>query len=94
MGTGVEAILWENPNSIDFNEVRYDDVSSLNLSSYANAIGYGWKAFALTSEFYSIYQNNIYIVKSRDGLLYKLKFIKFYNEDGARGYPEFEFQQL
>jgi hypothetical protein len=91
----VEAILYENLDSLDFNMITRDDVISLNLSKELNVIGYDWKNFSLQGEVYAVDPNKIYIIKDTDGLLYKFRFISFFSKDGGeRGYISFEFQQL
>lgn len=84
---GVRAYLEE--------DIAYDDISSQNidmarLSSKINTIGHDWKQFI---EQYYIFKNRTYIVEDRDGRMFKLRFLSFYDaETGAKGSISFEFE--
>jgi hypothetical protein len=90
----VEAILYQNVDSIPFLDIEYDDVVNLELSILENVIGYNWKDINITSEIYSVDNTMYYIIKSQNGFLYKLRFIRFYSDSGLKGFPEFEIKQL
>jgi hypothetical protein len=36
----------------------------------------------------------VYVVRTSEGLFYKIHFIDFYNETGLKGYPKFEIAAL
>lgn len=90
----VEAALFENLDSLEFIDITYDDVSIVPLKNAANVIGWDWKSINLDANVYSVDNSKTYLIKSVNGLLYKMRFIKFYNDEGSRGYPEFEIKQL
>lgn len=91
----VEAVEFENKDSIDFTDITRDDVASLELSKHLNVIGYDWKNFSLQGEVYAVNPKRIYIIKDTKGFLYKLRFISFFSKtEGVRGYTSFEIQQL
>lgn len=77
-----------------FNDVAYSDVVGLNYSSNLDIIGYSWKIYDFDFSIYNVNPNISYIVKTNEGLFYKLHFIDFYNALGIKGYPKFEVQQL
>jgi len=87
----VSAIL---DTSKPFDEITYQDVANLQLSNNINAIGHEWKWYDLSKGVYSVLPERVYIIKSINGYLYKLHFTAFYNEQGVKGYPKFEFQKL
>ncbi|MGA9212006.1 HmuY family protein [Kaistella sp.] len=41
-----------------------------------------------------VYSNKFYIVKNSDGFYFKLRFLRMKNQDGYRGYPQFEYKAL
>ena len=93
--SSVEAILYTNPDSLDFKDIKREDIQLLTLSKNLNAIGYDWKAFSLQGDAYTVYSNKYYIIKNRFGLLYKLRFISYFSKEGGeRGFTTFEYQQL
>jgi len=91
-----------NPNAVmaalltgvDFNKVDFEYVKNLPLSTRKDMIGYEWKKYSFTSGTYEVQTQNIYIIKDTHGYLYKLRFISFYNNNGDKGYPRFEFVRL
>jgi hypothetical protein len=75
-----DGTTWEN---VDFHMAQ-----SVSWSKKRNTIGYDWKHFDGSS--YQIEQNKIYLIKDRHGLMYKLRFVSFYNQQGEKGHPRFE----
>ena len=78
----------------NFAEINYDLIqnsSILNYSSEINVIGYDWKNYSGT---FTIKDNLNYIIRTNSGLYFKLRFTDFYNDDGIKGCPKFEFQKL
>jgi len=73
-------------------EITSNLISDYNYSSKQDAIGYDWKVFSNDS--YTIRDYNSYILRNIDGLNYKLRFTKFYNDEGIKGYPAFEIFEL
>lgn len=71
---------------------------TLWLKHERDAIGYDWKDVNgdVTSGniTYTVDSEKVYIVRNRQGYLYKMRFIDFYNNQGKKGYPTFEFQRL
>jgi hypothetical protein len=62
-----------------------------------DAIGYNWKTFGgfgnATGD-YQIFSNFNYIIKDSKSMLYKMRFISFYDDQGRKGSPKFEFRRL
>lgn len=75
-----------------FEAVELVDVLNLNLSSDRNTIGYDWKTFSEGN--YTIHSENTYIILDQKGLYYKLRFVDFYDENGQRGQPKWEYERL
>ncbi len=75
-----------------FSEITFSDVSGYTLSDNINTIGYEWKTF--NSGTYTTNPDLNYIIRSQEGFYYKLHFIDFYNQNGLKGNPKWEYQQL
>jgi len=75
-----------------FSDIHFTSVPGYSFTTTCNAIGYDWKEFDGTQ--YIIHPEKNYIIQDREGYYYKLHFIDFYNDQGVKGYPKFEFQQL
>jgi hypothetical protein len=85
--------------SIDFNHAL-----TLQFSYHQDAIGYEWKYLEGDPTggggyYYKVrpndeYPNWTYIIRNRNGVMFKLKFTRFYNDTGDKGYPTFAFKVL
>lgn len=77
---------------IGFDEINFSTTTNVPFSAAVNAIGYDWKEYDFVSYVVDVKKN--YIIQDSEGLYYKLRFIDYYSEQGAKGSPKFEFQQL
>lgn len=75
-----------------FEEIDFSDVSNYAFSSDIDIIGYDWKTFIGGT--YDVHPEQNYIVKTTEGLYYKIHFIDFYNDFGDKGNPKFEVVAL
>ncbi|MCC6180672.1 MAG: HmuY family protein [Bacteroidia bacterium] len=78
----------------DFSAISISDTARVPLSKKINTIGYSWKSYNYTSSSYVIYPNMVYIIQDVKGFYYKLHFTSFYNTQGQKGSPTFEFQKI
>tara|TARA_B100000809_G_C15125174_1_gene525928 strand:- start:230 stop:1180 length:951 start_codon:yes stop_codon:yes gene_type:complete len=81
-------------NSPDFTAITMDDLTDLEFNNDRNNIGYNWKVYNYDDGTYSIFTEKIYIIKTNESFFYKLHFIDYYNQNGEKGTPTFEFQRL
>lgn len=78
---------------VNTSDVLYDDftesnVVEANFSQDQTTIGSNWRdVFSGTAR-----TDRFYIIKDPNGNIYKLKFLALTNQNGERGYPEFEYQ--
>ncbi|NOZ46880.1 MAG: hypothetical protein GXO79_08865 [Chlorobi bacterium] len=81
-----------------FAEIDYELAQTFNYSSKMDTIGHMWKTVSINMETYeSTYicdTNRIQIIKTPNNIYYKLRFLDYYNRDGQKGYPSFEYQKL
>lgn len=76
-------------------EINFEDINSSNIrnsefTNRLNIIGHDWKIFTTQ---YTIDETKSYVIKGKNGFIYKLKFLGFYDEDtGQKGYPSFEVE--
>ena len=76
----------------EFEDVVFDDIANVEFSTDVNVIGYDWKTFDGSG--FITHPDQVYIVKTTEGLYYKLRFVDFYNAQGEKGTPTFETQAL
>jgi len=77
-----------------FEDVNYADAIQANFSNLINEIGYSWKWYDYSNSVYLVDPSMVYVVRTSEGLFYKIHFIDFYNETGLKGYPKFEIAAL
>lgn len=75
-----------------FEDVEFDAIAEAQFSTNIDVIGYDWKSFTGTD--YITNPEQVYIIKTTEGLYYKLRFTDFYNDQGEKGTPKFETQAL
>ncbi len=79
----------------DFADIDYNFAKNLTYRSNRDAIGYDWKHIDYqSSSLYVVDPSKNYIIKDNSGYYWKLHFIGFYNDQGIKGYPQFEYQRL
>tara|TARA_R110002072_G_scaffold153430_2_gene303063 strand:- start:521 stop:1549 length:1029 start_codon:yes stop_codon:yes gene_type:complete len=77
-----------------FNELSKIHAETLFYSRDWDVIGYDWKDFSLQTNTFTIFSDKIYLIKDASGNLFKLRFIDFYDDNGIKGSPAFEFMRL
>ncbi len=77
-----------------FNAISYQDVSRLTFSNTLDVIGYDWKYYSSVTGAYTVRTGVNYVIHTRQGYYFRLRFIGFYNNKGEKGYPVIEFQRL
>lgn len=90
-----------NPNimvavdsTLAFEDITYDEAVKLTYTNRRNVIGYNWKYFDFAAQAFVVRPYINYIIRDTKGIYWKLRFIDFYNDDGVKGYPAFEYQRL
>jgi hypothetical protein len=78
----------------EFSSITLADTINTTFYNNEDAIGYEWKSFSLTTNVYTVDVKKCYLIKDSKGFYYKLHFIDFYNQQGQKGYPKFEFKKL
>ncbi len=77
-----------------FEDISRNDIASAAFSPALDAIGYDWKYYDFDAGLYITRPGNNYLIKTQDGRVYKLHFLDFYNTNGEKGSPLFEFAEL
>lgn len=78
----------------DFASITLGDTLAHPFSTDEDVIGYDWKDYSFDNNGYVIYDDQVYIVQVSEGRFFKLHFTDFYNDQGQRGSPRFELEQL
>ena len=77
-----------------FDAITVDIINTYSFSNYQDAIGYNWKEYNFQSQAYTVNTDITYILKDVSDRYFKMRFIDFYNDNGIKGYPKFEIQEL
>ena len=89
---------WEGVRAIELENTEFEsvDLSVINTDTFSqelDIIGYDWKIYDFDLGFI-IRENRVYVIEDYEGDYYKLAFTSFYNAEGVKGNPQFEFQKL
>ncbi len=92
---GVAAAL-DTVNS--FPDITFGDISGYTFSTRQDVIGYDWKSVEVdvnsNTAVYTVNADYTYIIRDTEGFYHKLRFIRFYNDLGVKGYPVIEHSRL
>lgn len=80
--------------SIPFADLKYSDILDANFENRINVIGYDWKVYDFDTGIYTVKSNRTFIVKTVNGRYFKMRFIDFYDDNGVKGAPKFDLQEL
>lgn len=79
----------------DFDELDLEEaMESYRLTNQRDIIGYHWKEVNINNGEYKVLPERVYLVEDQLQQLWKLRFVNFYESNGQKGKPQFEFQQL
>lgn len=81
-------------NSDDFYNITLQDTIQYEFSKSADLIGYSWKLYDFDEGIYTIIPDRNYLIRNHDGFYYKLRFTRFYDDQGRKGSITYEFLRL
>jgi hypothetical protein len=94
--TGCLLNPWQTVSAVDtvntFESIGFSQLQQYTLGNAVNNIGYEWKVFDGTQ--FTIVPNRFYIIRDSENYFYKLRFTDFYDANGVKGNPKWEFQRL
>ncbi len=77
-----------------FDAITLDDALNYPLISIIDNIGWDWKSYDFDAGYYITNPNKNYIFTAKSGVLYKIHFLDWYNQQGQKGTANFEFSRL
>ncbi len=77
-----------------FAEIAAADIAQYSFSTARDGVGYNWKTFYIDKSEFVVHPHIVYILRDMEGFYYKLHFIDFYDSNGNKGFPTFEYQTL
>lgn len=78
-----------------FSNIQYN--ATLLQKPFSNArdvVGFDWKKYDFNTGKYKTDTMKCYVIRNRRGHYWKLRFVDFYNNQGLKGAPTFEFSQI
>lgn len=77
-----------------YNNFKLEDVDHGKLLTYdQRAIGGNWRT-TTGANGAEVYSTKFYVLKNSDGFYYKIRFLRMKDDNGNRGYPQFEYKAL
>lgn len=85
--------------SVETAEITFDDFSAEDIldnefSTDQRAIGSTWRVGGGPNSSPILKENLFFVLKDSDENIYKIRFTALTNENGARGFPKFEYEKL
>jgi hypothetical protein len=84
----------DSTKSYEFYPFSLENANAFTLRSDRDVIGYNWKSVNINTGQYTVKPKSIYLVKDQNDALWKLHFVNFYDSEGKKGSPQFEYQRL
>ncbi len=81
-------------SELAFDEIDFTYAETATYTADIDIIGYDWKFYDFDLATYVIQYDKVYVIKSVEGLYYKLRFLDFYDQNGNKGAPGFELQEI
>lgn len=75
-----------------FANITREMAEEMQYTTRWDAIGYEWKEYI--DDVYVVNSEITFLVIDYSGFYYKLRFVDYYNNEGEKGFPAFEFQRL
>ncbi len=80
--------------NISFENIEISKALEYSYSNEQDAIGYEWKYFDLANNVFTIFPNYIFLINDSEDYTYKLHFLDFFDDNGIKGTPTFEYKRL
>ncbi|WP_118949515.1 HmuY family protein [Taibaiella helva] len=84
----------DSTKAYDFYSFNLENAKAFTLAPNRDVIGYNWKDIDINSGRYTVRPKQIYVIKDQQESLWKLHFTGFYDGDGKKGNPSFEYQRI
>ncbi len=79
-------------STTSFSDFSKSDIDESLLEEDHTVIGSSWREVIDAEK--KLIENTFYVLKDKKGNYYKIRFVALLNEQGERGYPEFEYKLL
>ncbi|MSQ78352.1 MAG: hypothetical protein EXR21_01575 [Flavobacteriaceae bacterium] len=91
-----------NPNQVScfkdsligFDKMDLATAKKLPFQTEQNYIGFEWKDFDRSTNKYTVRRYYCYVLRDYKGQYFKFRFLDFYDSQGKKGYPKFEYKSL
>ncbi len=84
----------DSTRAYDFNAFGKTDAEAFRRYPNVDVIGFDWKVVNITTGQYTVKPKAVFVVKDQHDVLWKLHFVGFYDGDGKKGNPQFEYQNF
>jgi len=89
-----EGVLATKDTAYTFAEIDAEIAREMPLVSLSDVVGFDWKEYNFDQARFQVLEGINYVLQDAEGFLIKFRFLDFYNEQGEKGAPLFEYQIL
>lgn len=84
----------EDSKAYEFYNFTLEDAEKYDLKANRDIIGFDWKVVDINSGGYTVQPKAVFVIRDQQDALWKLHFTGFYDGNGKKGNPSFEYQRL
>lgn len=77
-----------------FNAIQFDSNLLPQMSNKRDVIGFDWKKYNFDNGKYDVKTTKSYVVRNQQNHYWKIHFLDFYDNNGVKGSPSFEFERI
>ncbi len=77
-----------------YEAVTINSVATAKFLKNRDVIGFDWKYYDIPNGKYTVNKKKAYVLNTRQGQFWKIRFLDFYNSAGVKGSPSFEYERL
>lgn len=77
-----------------FSSITTSTAVAAPKTTIRDVVGFDWKVYNFSTSRYEIVAKKNYIIQTRNGQIYKFRFLDFYSPSGIKGSPSFESVRL
>ena len=78
----------------NFEAISREDAIGPHSNHRIDNIGYNWKWYDFDAGYYITDPSKNYVFKAQTGKYFKIHFLDWYNQNGEKGAPSFEYSEL
>ncbi len=81
-------------STTSFDAINAQTYPESAFTTTRDIIGFAWKRYDLDAGKYTTNPAVVYVIRNRNGQIWKMRFLDFYGPNGEKGHPTFEIERI